>query len=246
MRVSNVVGIGLIIAIAAVAWPLISAQSEPATEIAPPKVDVVLPVAGGPQGAARSEGLQTAVLAGGCFWGVQAVFQHTKGVKNAVSGYAGGAAKDADYRIVSAGRSTHAEAVQITFDPREVSYGQLLHIFFSVAHNPTEVNRQGPDVGPQYRSEIFAQNAEQAKVARAYMAQLDAAKVFKRPIATKVGENGDFFRAETYHQDYAHRNPRQPYIVFNDAPKVAALKRMFPALFRETPMTVAMAEKKGT
>jgi peptide-methionine (S)-S-oxide reductase len=240
MRPSSVIGIGLIVAIAALAWPLISAQSEPATEIAPPKVDAA------PGGMSPSAGLQTAVFAGGCFWGVQAVYQHTKGVKNAVSGYAGGGANDADYKIVSAGRTAHAEAVQVTFDPREVSYGQLLQIFFSVAHNPTEVNRQGPDVGPQYRSEIFPQNAEQATIARAYIAQLDAAKSFTRPIATKVGDGkGAFYRAEAYHQDYATLHPNQPYIAYNDAPKVANLKRMFPALWRETPVTVAIAEKKG-
>ena len=234
MRLSNILGLGLIVAVAAAVWPLISRGAEPAVQIAPPKVDV-----------APANGLQTAVLAGGCFWGVQAVFQHTKGVTNAVSGYAGGSAKDADYHIVSSGGTGHAEAVQITFDPRAVSYGQILQIFFSVAHNPTELNRQGPDVGPQYRSEIFAQNAEQAKVARAYVAQLNAAKAFKRPIATKVSETGAFFRAEAYHQDYATLHPEQPYIVYNDAPKVENLKRVFPALWRESPVTVAAAGKMG-
>jgi peptide-methionine (S)-S-oxide reductase len=160
-------------------------------------------------------------------------------VKNAVSGYAGGSQKDASYQIVSSGGTSHAEAVQITFDPREVSYGQILQIFFSVAHNPTEVNRQGPDSGPQYRSEIFPQNDEQAKIARAYIAQLDAAKSFRRPIATKVDGKGAFYPAEAYHQDYALNHPNQPYIVYNDAPKVENLKRMFPALWRQTPVTVA-------
>src|SRR5262249_18835793 len=150
--------------------------------------------------------------AGGCFWGVQAVFQHTKGVTNAVSGYAGGTEKDAVYDTVGSGRTAHAEAVRVTYDPSQISYGQILQIYFSVAHNPTELNRQGPDVGPQYRSEIFAQTDEQAKVARAYIAQLDAAKAFKRPIATKVAASGAFFRAEAYHQDYATLHPNQPYI----------------------------------
>jgi peptide-methionine (S)-S-oxide reductase len=194
--------------------------------------------------APAASGLETAVIAGGCFWGVQAVFQHVKGVSNAVSGYAGGAQKDADYSTVSAGRTTHAEAVKITFDPRQVSYGTLLQIYFSVAHDPTQLNRQGPDSGAHYRSEIFPQSEAQAKTAKDYIAQLDAAKAFKKPIVTKTGSmKAAFYPAEAYHQDYATRHPYQPYIVINDAPKVENLKKTFPALWRETPVLVAQAEK---
>lgn len=193
---------------------------------------------------APAAGLETAVIAGGCFWGVQAVYQHVKGVRNAVSGYAGGAANDADYSAVSAGRTGHAEAVKITFDPKQVSYGTILQIFFSVAHDPTTLNRQGPDSGPQYRSEIFPQSEAQAKTAKDYVAQLDAAKAFKRPIVTKTGTmKAAFFPAEDYHQDYATKHPYQPYIVVNDAPKVANLKTAFPQLWRETPVLVSQAEK---
>lgn len=194
--------------------------------------------------APAAGGLETAVIAGGCFWGVQAVYQHVKGVRNAVSGYAGGAANDADYSAVSAGRTGHAEAVKITFDPKQVSYGTILQIFFSVAHDPTTLNRQGPDSGPQYRSEIFPQSEAQAKTAKDYVAQLDAAKAFKRPIVTKTGTmKAAFFPAEAYHQDYATKHPYQPYIVVNDAPKVANLKTAFPQLWRETPVLVSQAEK---
>jgi peptide-methionine (S)-S-oxide reductase len=237
MRVPNLVVFGLAVALAGLAWPLFSAKSEPAVQIDPPKLDATAPKAGG---------LQTAVIAGGCFWGVQAVYQHTKGVKNAVSGYAGGGPKDATYETVSGGNTTHAEAVQVTFDPHEITYGQILQIFFSVAHNPTELNRQGPDVGAQYRSEIFPQNDEQARIARAYIAQLDEARSFKRRIATKVSApKAAFYRAEAYHQDYALNHPNQPYIVVNDAPKVENLRRMFPTMFRDAPVTVASVEKKG-
>lgn len=202
-------------------------------------VPIAAPTLDEPAGA----GLETAVLAGGCFWGIQAVYQHTKGVTKAVSGYAGGTQKDADYETVSSGRTGHAEAVQVTFDPREISYGKVLQIFFSVAHNPTELNRQGPDSGPQYRTEIFPQSDEQAKVAKAYIAQLDAAKSFKRPIVTKTGTMKQaFYPAETYHQDYAVLHPYNPYIAINDAPKVGNLKRLFADVYRETPMTVAKAQ----
>jgi peptide-methionine (S)-S-oxide reductase len=235
MRASKLIGIAIITLPVLASWPLMSAGSEPAVQIDAPKLD-----------ATAATGLQTAVIAGGCFWGVQAVYQHTKGVTSAVSGYAGGSQKDAVYETVSAGRTGHAEAVKVTFDPRVVTYGQILQIFFSVAHNPTELDRQGPDVGPQYRSEIFPQNDEQAKVARAYIAQLDAAKSYPRPIVTKVGgSKSAFFAAEAYHQDYALNHPNQPYIVYNDAPKVMNFKRLFPALYRETPVTVAAAQKMG-
>jgi len=210
---------------------LFTAHSEPAVKIDPPAQD-----------ATAGQGLQTAVIAGGCFWGIQAVYQHTKGVTNAVSGYAGGDKTDADYRRVSSGATKHAEAVKITFDPKVISYGKILQIYFSVAHNPTELDRQGPDHGPQYRSEIFPQNDEQAKVAKAYIAQLDAAKAFRQKIVTKTGTmKAAFYPAEAYHQDYAVRNPNQPYIVYNDAPKVENLKKMFSDVFRDKPVLVADA-----
>jgi peptide-methionine (S)-S-oxide reductase len=181
---------------------------------------------------------ETAVLAGGCFWGVQAVFQHVEGVTRVVSGYSGGAPETADYETVSTGTTGHAESVQITFDPSKVSYGTLLQVFFSVALDPTEVNRQGPDVGTQYRSEIFAATPEQQQVAAAYIAQLDAANVFDAPIATRVDPLAGFVAAEDYHQDYLVRNPGSFYIMVNDQPKVEALQQHFPELWREQPALV--------
>ncbi len=180
---------------------------------------------------AAASGQQTAVVAGGCFWGIQAVFQHVKGVKNATSGYSGGAANTADYETVSTGQSGHAESVKITYDPSQVTYGELLRVFFSVAHNPTELNRQGPDTGTQYRSVIFYTNDEQKRIADAYIAQLDAAKTFKSKIVTQVVPLKVFYPAEAYHQDYATIHPNDPYIYFNDAPKVANLQKEFPDLF---------------
>ena len=180
------------------------------------------------EAAPRSE---TAVLAGGCFWGMEAVFEHVKGVKDVVSGFAGGSAGDATYDKVSSERTGHAEAVRITYDPAQVSYAQLLQVYFAVAHDPTQVNRQGPDVGPSYRSAIFPQNPRQAAQARSFIAKLTTAGVFKKPIATRI-EGGRFYPAEAYHQDYARKHPNQPYIVINDRPKVAALKRRYPSLFR--------------
>jgi peptide-methionine (S)-S-oxide reductase len=186
--------------------------------------------------------MQTAVLAGGCFWGIQAVYQHTKGVTNAVSGYAGGSKQDADYRAVSTGRTGHAEAVQVTFDPHVISYGKILQIYFSVAHDPTQLDRQGPDTGPQYRSEIFAQDDAQQKIAKAYVAQLDAAKVFPKPIVTKIGGAQPFYAAEDYHQDYATKHPNQPYIARFDLPKIENLKQMFADGYRDKPVLVADAK----
>lgn len=227
--------VGLLAMLAAVLGPV------PATFAADGAVVIPAPAMDGPKAAGPP---QTAVLAGGCFWGIQAVYQHVKGVKNAVSGYAGGAQKDAVYETVSSGRTAHAEAVQVTFDPKQVSYGKILQIFFSVAHDPTQLNRQGPDTGPQYRSEIFPQSEAQAKVAKDYIAQLDAAKTFRRPIMTKTGTmQATFFPAEAYHQDYAIKHPNQPYIVFNDAPKVENLKKTFPDVWRDEPVTVAEAAK---
>ncbi|MGY2296025.1 peptide-methionine (S)-S-oxide reductase MsrA [Pseudomonas yamanorum] len=202
--------------------------SDDAVVIAPPAMDL----------PADSNNLQTAVFAGGCFWGVQGVFQHVLGVKNAVSGYDGGAASTAQYDSVSGGDTGHAESVAVTYDPSKVSYGKLLQIYFSVAHNPTELNRQGPDSGTQYRSAIFAQNAEQQKVAQAYIAQLDAAKAFDKPIVTKIEMGKAFYPAESYHQDFLTENPSYPYIVINDLPKVAQLKKLFPEQYRAEPVLV--------
>lgn len=174
---------------------------------------------------------QVAVLAGGCFWGVEGVFEHVKGVKSVVSGYAGGSANDANYGAVSSERTRHAEAVRIVYDPRVVSYGTLLRIHFAVAHDPTQLNRQGPDVGPSYRSAIFPQDARQAAVARGYIAQLTRSGSFKRPIVTRI-ESGRFFTAEANHQDFMRRNPRHPYILAHDVAKVRALKQRFPQFYR--------------
>jgi peptide-methionine (S)-S-oxide reductase len=181
---------------------------------------------------------ETAVFAGGCFWGVQGVFQHVKGVKNAVSGYAGGAADTAQYERVSEGDTGHAESVEVTFDPAQVSYGTLLQIYFSVAHNPTELNRQGPDHGTQYRSAIFVQNSEQQRVAQAYIAQLGAAKAFDQPIVTRLESYNGFYPAEEEHQDFLTEHPTYPYIVINDLPKVAQLKQLYPQRYQEKPVLV--------
>lgn len=181
---------------------------------------------------------ETAVFAGGCFWGVQGVFQHVKGVQKALSGYAGGAAKTAEYEQVSEGDTGHAESVQVTFDPTQVSYGSLLQIYFSVAHNPTELNRQGPDSGTQYRSALFPVNADQQRVAQAYISQLDAAHAFNKPIVTKLETYNGFYPAEDYHQDFLTEHPSYPYIVINDMPKVAQLKQMFAQRYQEKPVLV--------
>jgi peptide-methionine (S)-S-oxide reductase len=185
--------------------------------------------------------LETAVVAGGCFWGIQGVYQHVKGVTNAVSGYAGGSAKTAKYEIVSGGDTGHAEAVQVTFDPRQVSYAQILQILMSVGHDPTQLNRQGPDVGTQYRSAIFPANEAQAQIARDYIAQLNHARAFPSTIVTKIESGATFYAAESYHQDYLFHNPRQPYIYINDLPKIAELKRIFPGMYRTDPVLVAEA-----
>lgn len=193
----------------------------------------------------KGETSQTAVavIAGGCFWGVQGVFQHVGGVTNAVSGYAGGDEKGANYDAVSSGRTRHAEAVRVTYDPAKISYGRILQIFFSVGHDPTQLDRQGPDIGAHYRSAIFPQNAEQAKAAAAYIAQLDETRVFGSRIATRIEPGAAFYPAEAYHQDYMVRNPRQPYIAMHDLPKVENLKRLFPALFRPEPKLVSTASR---
>ncbi|VVP45124.1 Peptide methionine sulfoxide reductase MsrA [Pseudomonas fluorescens] len=201
--------------------------AEKAVIIAPPTLDETT--------QARSE---TAVLAGGCFWGVQGVFQHVKGVKKAVSGYAGGAADTARYERVSEGDTGHAESVEVTFDPTQVSYGTLLQIYFSVAHNPTELNRQGPDTGTQYRSAIFPLSSEQQRVAQAYIAQLDTARSFDKPIVTRLESYNGFYPAEEEHQDFLTEHPTYPYIVINDLPKVAQLKRLYPDRYQEKPVLV--------
>jgi peptide-methionine (S)-S-oxide reductase len=213
------------------------AAEEKAVKLPAPAVDT--PVA---TQAAR----ETAVFAGGCFWGVQGVFQHTKGVLNAVSGYAGGDKSTASYDVIGSGRTGHAESVQITYDPKQISYGKLLQIYFSVAHDPTTLNRQGPDSGTQYRSAIFYADAGQKQVAQKYIAQLDAAKVFPEKIVTQLTPLVAplaFYPAEAYHQDYATLHPTQPYIARFDLPKIANLRTMMPDLYRDTPVLVSQANK---
>ena len=205
--------------------------AETARVVPPPKLD-----------EAARDASEVAVFAGGCFWGVQGVFQHVDGVKRAVSGYAGGAADTAHYRVVGSGGTGHAESVQVTFDPHKISYGTLLRVFFSVAHDPTELNRQGPDSGTQYRSAVFPASDAQARIAKAYIAQLDAAHVFASPIMTKIEPGQTFFPAEAYHQDYLTLHPNQPYIAINDLPKVDALKRIFPDVWRSDPVLAAAGE----
>ena len=185
------------------------------------------------QPRASASAKETAVVAGGCFWGIQAVFQHVKGVQSATSGYSGGTFKNPDYETVSSGRTGHAETVKIVYDPSKVTYGELLRVFFSVALDPTELNRQGPDEGTQYRSVIFYTNDEQKRIAEAYIAQLDQAKVFRGPIVTQLVPLAAFYEAEAYHQNYATLHPDNPYIVYNDAPKVANLKKEFPELYKK-------------
>ena len=205
-----------------------SLAAEDAAIIPPPAADVQ-----------SANGIQTVVLAGGCFWGVQGVFQHTAGVVNAVSGYSGGSKTTADYQMVSTGTTGHAELVEVKFDPKKISYGKILQIFFSVVHDPTQLNRQGPDSGTQYRSAIFTTSDEQKKVADAYIAQLNAAKVYRKPIVTKVGPLEGFFAAEAYHQDYLTLHPNQPYIAYNDIPKVENLKKIFAENYIEKPTLVS-------
>jgi peptide-methionine (S)-S-oxide reductase len=186
--------------------------------------------------------LQTAVFAGGCFWGVQGVFQHVAGVKSAVSGYAGGSAGTATYAQVGRGWTGHAESVRVVYDPKTISYGRLLQIYFSVAHDPTELNRQGPDTGTQYRSTIFPTDPEQARIARSYIEQLDHANAFGKKLATTVEPLKAFYPAEAYHQDFLTLNPRYPYIVVNDLPKIENLKRLFSTVYQEKPVLVGLAK----
>ncbi len=208
-------------------WHVSGRTGETATPLPPPAMDS--------QKAAGS-GLETAVLAGGCFWGVQGVYQHTKGVKQVVSGYSGGDRERAHYEQVGTGQTGHAESVQITFDPHEISYGEILRIYFSVAHDPTQLDRQGPDFGSQYRSAIFYADASQQRVAQAYVAQLERAHVFSRPIVTRIDPLKAFYPAEAYHQDFLIRHPDHPYILVNDLPKIENLKRLLPQDYREKPV----------
>lgn len=218
----------------ALAATLLASAAEPAVVIPSPALDAAAPSGGGQQ---------SIVLAGGCFWGVQGVFEHTKGVVQAVSGYSGGTKETAHYEMVGTERTGHAESVQITYDPKQVSYGKILQIYFSVAHNPTQLNYQGPDRGPSYRSAIFYANDEQKRVAEAYIAQLDKARVFHAAIVTKLEPLTGFYPAENYHQDFLVLHPDYPYIVFNDLPKVENLKRLFADYYREAPVTVMAANK---
>jgi peptide-methionine (S)-S-oxide reductase len=214
--------LGLILAASLLAATACNAKAGTASPVPSPAVDA-------PRASVSAK--QTAVVSGGCFWGVQAVFQHVKGVISATSGYAGGSKKNPDYETVSTGETGHAESVKIVYDPSQITYGELLRIFFSVAHDPTQLNRQGLDEGTQYRSSIFFTSDEQKRIAEAYIAQLDQAKVFPSPIVTKVVPLQAFYAAEAYHQNYATLHPDQPYIIFNDAPKVEHLRQEFPDLY---------------
>lgn len=205
--------------------------AESVTMVPPPAMDQPI-----------SAGTEKIVLAGGCFWGVQGVYQHMKGVTNAVSGYSGGEKDTANYELVSNGGTDHAESVEVTFDPKIVSLGKILQVYFSVAHNPTELNRQGPDTGTQYRSAVFTTSADQEKLVKAYIMQLDKAKVYSDPIVTKVSSLEAFYPAESYHQDYATIHPTQPYIVYNDLPKIENLSKLFPQEYREKPVLVSDAK----
>jgi peptide-methionine (S)-S-oxide reductase len=228
-RVIPILAVIALVAFAAMRLGIAPSSAESAHIIPAPAVD-------DPAGQASSASI---VLAGGCFWGVQAVFQHVDGVTSAVSGYAGGEQATAQYEKVGSGRTGHAESVRVVYDPRKVSLGRLLQIYFSVAHDPTELNRQGPDVGPQYRSTIFPASEAQAKVAKAYIEQLDQAKVFGAKIVTTIEPGRPFYPAEGYHQDYLVLHPNQPYIVFNDLPKVENLKKLFADSWREQPALVS-------
>jgi peptide-methionine (S)-S-oxide reductase len=214
--------VGSVILVCVLALSLLHVRAASTTPIPPPKMDVPL---------ASSSGQQTAVFAGGCFWGTQAVFQRVKGVAKTTAGYAGGSASTASYDQVTTEKTGHAESVEVVYDPARITYGQLLRVFFSVAHDPTQLNRQGPDVGPSYRSAIFYANEDQKRIADAYIVQLDQAKVFPKPIATQVTPLKGFYRAEDYHQDYALHHPENPYIQVCDRPKIESLKKQFPELF---------------
>jgi peptide-methionine (S)-S-oxide reductase len=235
MKIAKTLIVGALLCVPAFALVArLAHAAEPAVAIPAPTLDAT---------AAAGGGLQNIVVAGGCFWGVQAVYEHTKGVTQAVSGYSGGAKETAHYQMVGTERTGHAESVSITYDPSQISLGKILQIFFSVAHNPTELNYQGPDSGPSYRSAIFYANDDQKRIAAAYIEQLDKAHVFPAPIVTKLETLKGFYPAEEYHQDFAVTHPTYPYIVFNDLPKVENLKNMFPDYYRDTPVTVLASNK---
>ena len=225
---TRVILVVLAIVVLAVIFKGAASRAENATVVPMPAVDE----------ATGTRSSEIAVLGGGCFWGVQSVYQHVKGVTSAVSGYAGGEQSTAEYERVSTGRTGHAESVQITFDPRVITYGRILQLFFSVVHDPTQLNRQGPDVGTQYRSAIFPMNPEQGNVAKAFIAQLNQARTFDAAIVTKIEPSRSFYRAEAYHQDFLERNPTHPYIVMNDLPKIDNLKLIFPNLYNPKPVLV--------
>ena len=227
---SAVAALGLAAVAAAVFWQSPARSAEDAVVIPPPAMD-----------EKAASGTEKAIFAGGCFWGVQGVFQHVKGVSKAVSGYTGGSAENAVYEVVGTGRTGHAESVEITYDPSKVTYGQLLQVYFSVAHNPTQLNFQGPDSGTQYRSTIFAESDTQKKIAQSYIEQLDKAKLYPARIVTTIETGKTFYPAENYHQDFLTLNPTYPYIVYNDLPKVANLKQLFPALYSDKPVLVLSA-----
>jgi peptide-methionine (S)-S-oxide reductase len=221
-------GIAIAVIVAFVAWSAVRSIGAKPNE---PKFPFPKPAVDDPLTATKSQ--TTAVLAGGCFWGVQAVFEHLKGVTSVAAGYSGGHVESPGYEMVSSGLTGHAESVSLTFDPSQISYGQILMVYFSVAHDPTQLNRQGPDSGSQYRSAIFYSNEEQKRIAVAYVAQLDAAKVYPSRIVTQIAPIQAFYRAEEYHQDYLKGHTHEPYIVYNDLPKLEHLKKQFPELYRE-------------
>ena len=228
MTAKNLPALLALLAVGALSWIATSSRAEAPLAVPKPALD-----------NAKEHGkLQTAVLAGGCFWGLQGVFEHVRGVHGVLAGYSGGARRTAQYEDVGTGRTGHAESVEVTFDPGEVSYGELLQIYFSVAHDPTQLNRQGPDTGNQYRSAIFYADDTQRHIAESYIAQLDKDKTYKAPIVTQVDTLKGFYAAETYHQDFYLKNPAYPYIVINDLPKIQALKQLFPDYYRDSPVTV--------
>ena len=231
-RITHLSVVAVLLVVAGVAYWASPSSAETARMLPPPAADE--------RSGSSSE---VVVLAGGCFWGVQGVFQHVNGVISAVSGYAGGARDTAHYELTNSGTTGHAESVRITFDPHRITYGRILQIYFSVAHDPTELNRQGPDIGTQYRSAVFPQTPEQGRIAAAYIAQLNAAKVFSTPIVTTIEPGKEFYPAEAYHQDYLTLHPHQTYIAVNDLPKIQALKELFPDNYRETPVLVAVVQR---
>ncbi len=228
-RTTNTSILTVFAAVIGAAWQLTSCAAEVPVNIPPPALD----------NPKQAGALQTAVLSGGCFWGVQGVYEHVKGVEKVISGYAGGDRSTAEYETVSSGTTGHAESVQITFDPQKVTYGEILRIFFSVVHDPTQLNRQGPDVGTQYRSMISYADDAQKNIATTYIAQLSASGAFRRPIVTRVDRLRGFYPAEAYHQDYLVRNPSNPYIAYNDLPKIESLKRLFPDYYSDRPVLLA-------